>query len=471
MSGQLSLFIMDLNTPVASEPALEIVIASESPSDETVLSPAITVEPPAEETTRLMHEIDEQLVNETISVLPYSIDLAEGEQQPATVLSTVRPVIPPEKQFDLILKAHWTNSQDLAYCMINIALPKDEQYLFDDFTDYIKACRLANTGSGTKPKANERFDRLAWCLQQLEFSKLEHGGKGKVVRTETNVLDFAIELSFDEDELHELREFGVRGASGERITQLAWAIKTYVERDNDEVRIPASAPDAVEIVQSVQGMLDEIQQSTYAILFDRLGVPKKDFPDFSNIDTVLSALLNAIGTDEHRLDLVLSFSNITEKQLFKAAEKDIETKRRLLEIARRQLKRDLDGFYATGEWHHHRCFARYPVLLTDGALYLAEHGGGGATTAYWLMDVIASYQGEKQMQRIENPQLWKIECVGAGSKRSCVVSCGNNPNKPIMKQEIEWTNFLLNEYELYASLEPFDESGRLALIISLIAER
>ena len=248
----------------------------------------------------------------------------------------------------------------------------------------------------------------------MEFSKIEHGGKGKVVRTETNVLDFAIDLSLDEDELHELREFGVRGASGERITQLAWAIKTYVERDNDEVRIPASAPDAAEIVQNVQGMLDEIKQSTYAILFDRLGVPKKNFPDFSNMDSVLSALLDAIGTDEHRLDLVLSYSDITEKQLFKAAEKDIETKQRLLEIARKQLKRDLDGFYATDEWHHHRCFARYPVFLTDGALYLAEHGGAGATTAYWLMDVIASYQGETQMKRIENPQLWKIECFGEG---------------------------------------------------------
>jgi hypothetical protein len=218
-------------------------------------------------------------------------------------------------------------------------------------------------------------------------------------------------------------------------------------------------------------MLDEIKQSTYAILFDRLGVPKKNFPDFSNIDIVLSALLDVIGTDEHRLDLVLSFSDITEKQLFKAAEKDIETKQRLLGIARKQLKRALDGFYATGEWHHHRCFARYPVFLTDGVLYLAEHGGAGATTAYWLMDVIASYQGEKQMKRIENPQLWKIECFGEGSKRSCVVSCGNNPDKPIIKQAIEWTNFLLNEYELYASLEPFDESDRLALIISLIAER
>ncbi len=454
MIEQLSMFPMALDPPVPSEATPVVVIALESP---------------AEEPTEWTNEIDDHIAHETVSLLPHPVNLEE--KKPAAVLPAVVPVIPPEKQFDLILKAHWANSMDLAYSIINIVLPKDEEYLFDDFTTYVKACKLGDTGNGTKPKANERFDRLAWCLHQMEFSKIQHGGKGKVVRTETNVLDFAIELSLDEDELRELREFDVRGASGERITQLAWAIKTYVEQDNDEVRIPASAPDATEIVQNVQGMLDFIQQSTYATLFDRLGVAKKDYPDFSNMDSVLSALLEAIGTDKHRLDLVFSYSDITEKQLFIAAEKDIETKRRLLEIARKQLKRDLDGFYATDEWHHHRCFARYPVFLTDGALYLAEHGGAGATTAYWLMDVIASYQGEKPMKRIENPQLWKIECFGEGSKRSCVVSCGNNPNKPIIKQEIEWTNFLLNDYELYASLEPFDESGRLALIISLIAER
>ena len=471
MRVQLSMFSLDVDTPVASEPALEVRIAPEPANDETVLSLVIAVEPSAEETAQLTEEMDDHAANEIIGLLPRPVNLEQEEQQATTLLSAVVSLIPPEKQFDLILKAHWANSMDLAYCMINIALPEDEDCLFDDFTTYVKACRLADTGSGTKPKANERFDRLAWCLHQMEFNKIEHAGKGKVVRTETNVLDFAIELSFDEDELHELREFGVRGASGERITQLAWAIKTYVEQDNDQIRIPATAPEATEIVQNVQSMLDEIKQSTYAILFDRLDIAKKDFPDFSNMDLVLNALLNAIGTDEHKLDLVLSYSDITEKQLFKAAEKDIETKRRLLEIARRQLKRELDGFYATGEWHHHRCIARYPVFLTDGALHLAEHGGAGATTAYWLMDVIASYQGEKQMKRIENPQLWKIECLGEEGKRSCVVSCGNNPNKPIIKQEIEWTNFLLNEYELYASLEPFDESGRLALIISLIAER
>jgi hypothetical protein len=465
------MFSLDLYTPATSEPALEVVIVPEPANDETLLSPVISVEPLAEETTQLTHKIDDQFANETIGLLPCSMTLEQEEQQPVTVLPAAVPMISPEKQFDLILKAHWANSMDLAYCIINIALPEDEGCLFEDFITYVKACRLGDAGNGTEPKANERFDRLAWCLHQMEFSKIEHGGKGKVVRTETNVLDFAVELSYDEAELHELREFGVRGAPGERVTQLAWAIKAYVERDNDEVRVPTSDPDAAETVQNAQAILDEIKQSTYAILFDQLGVAKKDFPYFSNIDSVLSALLDAIGTDEHRLDLVLSYSDITEKQLFKAAEKDIETKRRLLEIARKQLKRDLDGFYATGEWHHHRCFARYPVFLTDGALYLAEHGSAGATTAYWLMDVIASYQGEKQMKRIENPQFWKIECFGEGSKRSCVVSCGNNPNKPVIKQEIEGTNFLLNEYELYASLEPFDERGKLALIISLIAER
>jgi hypothetical protein len=468
MRVQLSLFAMDLDTPVTSEHALEGGIVPESADNVTILSSVIMVEPPAEDTTQLTNEIDNHTADETGSPLLNCTDREEEEQRPDTLLSAIVPVISLEQQFDLILKAHWANSMDLAYCMINIAFPEDEEYLFDDFTTYVKACRLADTGNRTKPKANERFDRLAWCLQQMEFSKIEHGGKGKVVRTETNVLDFAIALSLDEDALHELREFGVRGASGERITQLAWAIKAYVGRDNDEIRIPTSAP---ELVQNVQNILDEIKQSTYAILYDRLGVPKKDYPDFSNMDAVLSALLDAIGSDEHRLDLVLSYSDITEKQLFKAAEKDIETKRRLLEIARKQLKRDLGDFYATDEWHHHRCFARYPVYLTDGALYLAEHGGAGTTTAYWLMDVIASYQGEKQTKRIENPQLWKIECFGEGGNRSCVVTCGNNPERPIIRQEIEYTNFLLNEYELYASLEPFDEGGKLALIISLIAER
>ena len=69
-------------------------------------------------------------------------------------------------------------------------------------------------------------------------------------------------------------------------SQLAWAIKTYVERNNDEVRIPDELPPKLtQIVQNIQNMLDEVKQSTYAILFDRLGVPKEKFPDFSSMDS------------------------------------------------------------------------------------------------------------------------------------------------------------------------------------------
>jgi hypothetical protein len=444
MSGQLSIFDdLELDRQVRSAP--------EEKGSSAILA--------LEATT---HPVEGSFASEGNHFLPGAAGHEEADLSPAPIsVAPPTPVMTPEEQFEVVLRAHWINSQDLAYCMVNAALPKDDGSLYDDFTNYIKASKLADTGHGTRPRADERFDRLAWCLGSMAFSRLKQD-HGDVIRTETTVLDLALDLSFDEDELAELREFGLSGASGERVTSLAGAIEQYVNREI----IPAAeeTPDGLQEI-------DEIAQSPYAILFDQLGVPKTAYPDFSNLDAVLAALLEAIGSDEHRLDLVLSFSDITEKQLFKAAEKDIDAKRHLLEIARRQLKRNLDGFYATDEWHQHRTFARYPVFLTDGALYLAEHGGACATSAFWLMDVIASYQGEKQMRRIENPQLWKIECTGEGSQRSCVVTCGNNPEKPIIRQEIEYSNFLLDEYEVYASLEAFDESGRLALIISLIAER
>jgi hypothetical protein len=115
-------------------------------------------------------------------------ELVELQQDEQTVVSadTLSPepepgkarVLSPERQFELILKEHWVNSMDLAYSMINIALP-EEDYRFDDFTTYIKACRYAENGDREKPKANERFDRLAWCLRQMPFSKIERGDKAR----------------------------------------------------------------------------------------------------------------------------------------------------------------------------------------------------------------------------------------------------------------------------------------------------
>ena len=133
MSGQLSLFTVDLDTPVASEPASEVVIALSRQmmtgditriAPETVITecggigsargdivalvglhqknslpclqtrfhrkrsgiaPVIADDQPVEETTdrSCADEIDDHIANETVSSLPRPIDLEEEETEPA----------------------------------------------------------------------------------------------------------------------------------------------------------------------------------------------------------------------------------------------------------------------------------------------------------------------------------------------------------------------------------------------------
>ena len=49
----------------------------------------------------------------------------------------------------------------------------------------------------------------------------------------------------------------------------------------------------------------------------------------------------------------------------------------------------LAGFSGTEEYHRYSPLFRR-MLLTDGAKYVADNGGGHG--AYWLMDAIASHQ-------------------------------------------------------------------------------
>ena len=109
-------------------------------------------------------------------------------------------------------------------------------------------------------------------------------------------------------------------------------------------------------------------------------------------------------------------------------------------------------------------------IYYDGAYYLAENGGGSGLSAFWLMDAIASYQGEKKLER--HPfQIWRLIVTpeSENKSRSAVLICGD-VQKPIAKQEIEFTDFLLDgETILYASRDEF-EPGKLCLIILLPGE-
>jgi hypothetical protein len=86
------------------------------------------------------------------------------------------------------------------------------------------------------------------------------------------------------------------------------------------------------------------------------------------------------------------------------------------------------------------------------------------------MDAIASYQGETKVKRQEY-QKWKLVVrANENGNQSAVLTCGWDDEKPIVRQDIEWTNFLLDEITLYAGRNPIDEGGKLCLIICLPGE-
>ena len=127
------------------------------------------------------------------------------------------------------LLKHWSNSEDLAFCMVNVLLCTNE--LLFEFVEYINTCRLSEVSEEmSQPSPHQRFDRLADCLKRLEFTLFEHGDKCEVIQTETTVLDFAIDVSFDEEELRDLRAFGVAGPSTQQVEGLVEAIRNYVEK-------------------------------------------------------------------------------------------------------------------------------------------------------------------------------------------------------------------------------------------------
>lgn len=212
----------------------------------------------------------------------------------------------------------------------------------------------------------------------------------------------------------------------------------------------------------------------YIQLLEAFGFPHESMPEPSDKDAVLKALLNCISDNAEQLDTVLQCTDITETELVTAGN---AAERKLFYQARaRKLERSLAHFCGSEEWHIHGGFWRQRILLTDGVMYLAEHGGRNGNSAFWLMDAIASYQGEKVLAH--HPfQVWtltvipEVEADGTnlGKCRSARLVCTNgNSDKAIVEQEIEYTDFLLDEVRLYASVEPMDETGKRKQVIILL---
>jgi hypothetical protein len=156
---------------------------------------------------------------------------------------------------------------------------------------------------------------------------------------------------------------------------------------------------------------------------------------------------------------------------------------------------NLGYFTGTEKWTHYPCLCPHIVLLTDGALYVAEHGGEDDNSAYWLIDAIASYQGENALKH-HAFQVWKLSVLPPDPEvppmsvaavmrskqpaakyrnphRHATLTCTNGNEKQLVRQEIDLTDFLpIGEITIYASVEkhPDVSNDRQVMILLLPSE-
>lgn len=100
---------------------------------------------------------------------------------------------------------------------------------------------------------------------------------------------------------------------------------------------------------------------------------------------------------------------------------------------------DLHPFTGTENWHWFGINRR--VLCTDGAKYVADHGG-----AYWLLDAIAIAQLYEKTVSGEAFQVWTLK---VHADRSASLTCDDGNGNIVYTQHIPFTDFPLDEIKLY----------------------
>jgi hypothetical protein len=133
-----------------------------------------------------------------------------------------------------------------------------------------------------------------------------------------------------------------------------------------------------------------------------------------------------------------------------------------------ELEAELPHFTGTEEYHRIRYpWLRKDFLLTDGAKYLADKA-----TAYWLIDIIASYQLNKKVAT-EGYQSWKLNVnhdaepehslhstILTWKQRArtnkALVTCDDGNKHIIVTQEIPATDFPLDEVHLYVTNDDYN---------------
>lgn len=95
-------------------------------------------------------------------------------------------------------------------------------------------------------------------------------------------------------------------------------------------------------------------------------------------------------------------------------------------------------------------FTRHPLIprihLTEGMVFLARAAG-----AHWLTDAIGSYLCNDRA-RAEPFQVWRL-AVDVQSRRAELIMTDGNTRTPLIRQTLDYTDFPLDEIEIWMVAE------------------
>ena len=99
---------------------------------------------------------------------------------------------------------------------------------------------------------------------------------------------------------------------------------------------------------------------------------------------------------------------------------------------------DLAHFTGSERWYRHNLVRG--VLYTDGAQYVAEHGG-----AYWLLDEIAFGQAKPKIAA-EGFQVWTLI---VHPDQTAKLTCDDGNGRVVFTKKILYTDFVLDKIQFY----------------------
>jgi uncharacterized protein DUF6876 len=131
----------------------------------------------------------------------------------------------------------------------------------------------------------------------------------------------------------------------------------------------------------------------------------------------------------------------------------------MTQLSAAELNVSLPQFTGTTQWYRYSPMFKQ-LLLTDGTRFLAEKAG-----AYWLMDAIGShiFTNRRLSPQREPMQFWTFKRTGGGG--DLIVTDGRT-DRAIVKQEIPFSDFPLDEIKLYAAWD----GGMDAFVLMLPSE-